>query len=321
MSIGRVGEFDVKNGTWSSYVDRINMYFKVNNVGENLKLPTLIAVMGDEAYELLVNLASPKVPADITYEEAVKLLENHLQPAPSVLAERYRFRQRRQNAGENIAGYVAELKRLSRNCRFKDGLNENLRDQFVCGLRSDVTRQRLFAEDDAIVFSEAVKIATSLEAAERDSAAVEAMGPPREEAPGAAESVNVHAVSVRGSSEGGRGRGRGRAPRGRGPRGAPAGGGGRGAYLRRCAGCGAVDHEYASCRFQSYVCSRCRRTGHLRRMCPERDERAAGPAGRAARYPLHYGEPAEDHEEVEVQADQHLDQELHQLCLNDYRAI
>lgn len=60
MPIGKIGEFDIKNGAWSSYADRLESYFKVNGVDDALKLPTLISLMGDEAYELLVNLASPK---------------------------------------------------------------------------------------------------------------------------------------------------------------------------------------------------------------------------------------------------------------------
>jgi hypothetical protein len=173
MSVGKVSEFDVKNGTWSSYIDRLEMYFKVNDVKPELQLATLIAIMGDEAYQLLTNLASPSKPSDLTYDGVVKLLQDHLQPAPSVLAERYRFRLRRQGSGESISEYIAELKKAARFCKFEGNLNVNLRDQFVCGLKSDVVRQRLFAEDDELSFGNAVKIATSLEAAERDSAAVD----------------------------------------------------------------------------------------------------------------------------------------------------
>lgn len=48
MSVGRVNEFDVVNGVWSSYADRLDMYFLVNKIEDSLKLPTLISVMGNE---------------------------------------------------------------------------------------------------------------------------------------------------------------------------------------------------------------------------------------------------------------------------------
>lgn len=39
-------KFDMNVGMWSSYVDRLEMYFTVNEVKDSFKLPTLIEVMG-----------------------------------------------------------------------------------------------------------------------------------------------------------------------------------------------------------------------------------------------------------------------------------
>lgn len=59
--------------------------------------------------------SSAETPAEREYSVAVSIMTNHLQPVPSILAERCRFRQRRQaaDAGENVTSYVAELERLS----------------------------------------------------------------------------------------------------------------------------------------------------------------------------------------------------------------
>jgi hypothetical protein len=94
MSFGKIGDFDTNAGNWGLYVERLEMYFKVNKVEEELWLPTLITAIGDEAYELLSSLTSPAKPAELTYDAAVTILRNHLQPRTSVMAERYRFRQR-----------------------------------------------------------------------------------------------------------------------------------------------------------------------------------------------------------------------------------
>ncbi|XP_028176933.1 uncharacterized protein LOC114364819 isoform X2 [Ostrinia furnacalis] len=172
MSVGQMREFDVRSGNWSSYVERLEMYFIVNKVVDEFKLPTLISVMGEEAYDLLSTLASPQKPSVLTFRRAVELLSAHLQPKPSVLAERYKFRQRRQLVDETIADYVTELKKLSKYCEFNSTLDENLRDQLVCGLKSEVIRQRLFSEE-GITYNRAIALALSLEAAERDASAVE----------------------------------------------------------------------------------------------------------------------------------------------------
>lgn len=131
MSVGKLGEFDVAAGNWSLYCDRLSMYFKANNISDELKLPTLISVVGEATYELMVNLVSPRNPCDLTYPEVIRVMKDHLQPKRSVMAESYRFRQRE---AETISQYVAELRKLSRFCDFTNSLNDNLRYQFVCGL-------------------------------------------------------------------------------------------------------------------------------------------------------------------------------------------
>lgn len=313
MSIGKLSAFDVIGGNWSSYVDRLEMYFKVNKVEIDMKLPIMIASMGDPAYELLANLASPKKPAELKFTEAVDLLRGHLQPAPSVLAERFRFRQRRQNGTETVAEYVAELKKLSRYCKFGDGLNENLRDQFVCGLKSDLIRQRLFAEPDDLSFANAVKMANALEAAERDSAAVEP-GAGSSAASGEAAASAVHAVAVsraRGRRGGRRADGAARAQAAGSARPAP-----QAAYAN-CPGCGARNHEYKNCRYRNLVCSGCREAGHIRRVCSH-----PGSTDKGRRAPkrdsVHYGEA---NEETSPSDNSESEEDVYNLSLNNYKAV
>ncbi|XP_063636207.1 uncharacterized protein LOC134806785 isoform X2 [Cydia splendana] len=234
MSVGKIREFDVQSGSWRSYCDRLESYFVVNDVKDERKLPTLISVVGETAYELMVNLCSPKKPAEMTFKEVVAVMEKHLQPTPSVLAERFRFRQYRQVKGQTVAQYVAELKKMARFCDFKTTLDDNMRDQFVCGLSSDLIRQRLFAEGE-INFAKSVSLALSLEAAERDSVAVEGGGGGAAARGSTTEAAAVHNVRSAGAG---------------------------------CMACGDFRHEQAHCKFNSYVCSRCNVKGHLRRMCP-----------------------------------------------------
>lgn len=92
------------------------MYYLINKITDDLKLPTLIALIGEQTYELLSTLASPKKPSRLSYAVTVDLLRAHLQPTPSFLAERYRFCQKRQVADKSIADYVADLKTMARYC-------------------------------------------------------------------------------------------------------------------------------------------------------------------------------------------------------------
>lgn len=229
-------EFDLVLGNWSTYVERLRMHFVVNEVKESLRLPMLISAMGDAAYELMVTLCSPEKPDELGFDKVVKIVQEHLQPIPSIVAERYKFRQCRQLAGQSISVYVAELKRLARTCQFTESLDDNLRDQLVCGLNKDYIRQRLFTEQE-LKFNNALAIAKALEAAEQNAAVVE----------GNAAGVRnigvidgVHTLS-----------------------------------MTRCTACGSGGHQEPTCKFLYFTCHCCGKMGHLERVCPDKYNRAS----------------------------------------------
>lgn len=81
----------------------------------------------------------------------------------------------------------------------------------------------------------------------------------------------------------------------------------------QCGACGAHNHGYANCRYRNFVCSRCQRTGHLRRVCPEWSG-----AGRSS---LNFGQ-AEVYDPEKEDGDVcNMEQDLHNLCLNDYKPV
>ncbi|KAG6439336.1 hypothetical protein O3G_MSEX000687 [Manduca sexta] len=153
--------------------------------------------MGGASYELLVTLCTPDKPATKSFKEQVSIMKDHLRPKPSILAERYVYRQRKQKQEETVAEYVAELKKLSKGCEFGKWLEESLRDQLVCGLRSEVVRQRLFTEEN-LTFEKALALAIAIEAAEKNAAIVDGRNIARHSAMYGGGTV-LH--NVRGASE------------------------------------------------------------------------------------------------------------------------
>jgi len=93
-------------------------------------------------------LVSPAKLIDKSYENLTKVLKQHLVPKPIIIAERLNFHRRTQKPGENIATYLASLKQLAKTCDYKEFLNEALRDQLVCGLRSKVMQKCLLTETE-----------------------------------------------------------------------------------------------------------------------------------------------------------------------------
>lgn len=124
----------------------------------------MLALMGPATYTLLQNLVVPAQPEDKTFDDIVKILDAHMNPAPNKYAERIKFRERRQKECENIQQFAAELKRLSVNCCFSGGtLDENLFEQFLVGLRDEKIKQRLLYCSDRLDFAKALEEAVAME--------------------------------------------------------------------------------------------------------------------------------------------------------------
>ena len=104
FSTGNVGECNELTETWKSYTECVQQFFLANQVADDRKVPTLLAIMGGKTYSLLRNLTMLAEPSTKTYDEIVTLLNDHLSPKPLVIAECFRFHKREQKEGESITG-------------------------------------------------------------------------------------------------------------------------------------------------------------------------------------------------------------------------
>ena len=121
--IGRIEPFEDTVETWTSYTERLEQYFEVNDIAEDKKVPALLTLLGGKTYTLLRNLTAPNKPKEKDYTTLVNLLRDHLTPKPIVIAERFRFHKRNQLQCESVNAYIAELRKLTEFCEF--GLNLN----------------------------------------------------------------------------------------------------------------------------------------------------------------------------------------------------
>lgn len=85
-----------------------------------------------------------------------------------MIAERYKFKMRKQLSNESISTFLATLKQLSLYCEFGDTLDNNLRDQLVWGLRNEKIQRKLLTEA-CLTLEKAVELSLAWEAAEKDA--------------------------------------------------------------------------------------------------------------------------------------------------------
>ena len=166
--VGRVDQFDHNLEHWQQYVDRLGHFLDANGItDEGKKRSVFLTVIGPAAYRLLIRLIAPAKPGEKGYDDLVKTLTEHYDPAPSEIVQRYKFHTRIRQSGETIATFVAELRRIAQYCNFGDSLNDSLRDRLVCGVNEDNIQRRLLSEK-VLTFDKAMEIAVSMETAKKN---------------------------------------------------------------------------------------------------------------------------------------------------------
>ena len=165
---GQLQEFKPDSDSIKSYLERVSLYFAVNDVADGKRVSVLLSSIGATTYAVLSDLLAPAKPATKTLNEISTALSNHFEPKRSVITEQFHFHKRDQAAGETVSNFDAALRKLAIHCQFGDVLQEMLRDHFVCGLCHEAIQRRLLSES-SLTYKNALEIARSMEAADKDT--------------------------------------------------------------------------------------------------------------------------------------------------------
>ena len=111
--------FQPEEETISVYLERTNIFFQANKITEDqCKVTVFLNPIGARTYTLLRDLLSLAVLTDKTFTELCTTLKGHFQPKPIVITERFQFHQWSQDFNKLVAGYIAELRKLTLHCEF-----------------------------------------------------------------------------------------------------------------------------------------------------------------------------------------------------------
>lgn len=167
-------EFQIEGGKWASYKARFQFFLKTHKVTEDDdKVAQFFTYCGGATYDLVTSLLAPKDPAgnEITFNDFMKVLDDHFNPTPNEVVEAYKFNKRDQIEGELINQYVAELRRLASTCNYGQSLDRMLRDRFISGIKDVDIRRRLLGQRIFVNFQAYVDEALQMEAT-REGAAI-----------------------------------------------------------------------------------------------------------------------------------------------------
>ena len=203
------------------------------------KRAVFLSVVGATTYKVLRNLISPELPSDKSYDELVSVLEQHYNPAPSEIVERFRFYCRVWNPGESVVNFLAQLRSLAARCNYGDSLENMLQDRLVCGINDDSTQKGLLAESN-LTYKKAAELARGLETADRNVKLLKSGATSHiKHETQLQESPQVNCVASN-----------------------------KGSTAVICYRCGIAGHTVEQCRYsKDIVCYGYRKAGHLQRAC------------------------------------------------------
>ncbi|UYV76695.1 K02A2.6-like [Cordylochernes scorpioides] len=132
-------------------------------------MPIFVSLLDSEMLKLGNDLFFPSTMREQPYELLVQRIKLHLAPRKKVIPQRCRFLKRIQLENESVSEYLRELRHLAIYCTFGEMLEVMLRDRFVAGIKSESLQKKLLQEDDDVTLDRVFSIAVSFELAEQNA--------------------------------------------------------------------------------------------------------------------------------------------------------
>lgn len=103
-----------------SYFKRYTLFCRVQKVADDMKCPLLLGSIGGAAYTKIEALVAPRDILVCTYDQISQALIEYYKPKTLVVMEKHKFRSRTQAEGETFNEFLTDLKKLSKECGFRD---------------------------------------------------------------------------------------------------------------------------------------------------------------------------------------------------------
>ena len=253
-----------------TYLERMLQHFVALGIGDesqalkDRRKAILLSSVGAETYRTLKDLCFPDLPSTKTYTELSELLTNFYTPKKIASTERYKFRAVKQQPGQSVTEFAAQLRKAASTCKFPaDYLVEELKEQLISGIRSEETKTKLLSKE--YTFQEALELAMADEAACSNR---------KEMAPGQVH-AQFNAKPRRGSHQ--PRMGEKRTPKftkwkpHQKPQQKPPSSSKQDTAQSRprkpCYRCGFKNHTSDECLYKDFRCFRCNEVGHLKSQC------------------------------------------------------
>ena len=132
---------------WKKYIARFrNLIVALNVTNKKRQQALLLHYAGEEVNDIVETLPDAVAGADEDpLEKTITALTNHFTPKTNVAYEEYKFRQAKQDPGEDLMTYYTRLKHLSQTCEFADADRE-IKSQIIQLCSSSKLRRKALSD-------------------------------------------------------------------------------------------------------------------------------------------------------------------------------
>ncbi|KAK3921048.1 hypothetical protein KUF71_010263 [Frankliniella fusca] len=166
MASSRFPSFD-PNGTqkWTLYYQKFLFHCQRHGLNnEEQKKAELLSIASDEFFEFCQAVCRRELHDEtLTFARICTSVEEHLCPQPNEIVAAGKFHARKQQQGETVSEFMADLRKLARPANFGASLDRMIRDRLVLGLANQEAQAWLFRLPD-LTLDKAVETALSVEA-------------------------------------------------------------------------------------------------------------------------------------------------------------
>ena len=104
-----IDKFCAEDESVEAYLERIDIYFRANDIADEKKVLIFLRVLGGKTYSVLRDLLAPVKPREKSFNEMASELKKHFQPKRVVIPERFHFHRRNQAPEESVGDIIAQL--------------------------------------------------------------------------------------------------------------------------------------------------------------------------------------------------------------------
>ena len=102
--------------TIDDYKERFDFHCTAHDIPQRRRKALFLTRIGREAFVKLKTLVSPTSLDDLSLTDIITSMKQHYKKETVEIAERFKFFKRVQHDDEEVADYVAELRRLGKTC-------------------------------------------------------------------------------------------------------------------------------------------------------------------------------------------------------------